>query len=182
MEKRKETEGSVLFSEEQRMWDTWIRYLLIVDFSFMTVLVSALTLTDKEASLNEKILVPLGIILLNVLILLLFRSIQLITVITANGIYIRLKPFEKKYRFIAKENIKELKEVKANFFNTGIKIKRGEKSFIIHGNKALEIQTSSYKITLGSNRYNDFITSLQNMIAPVSSNSIIIHYSNSGDL
>jgi hypothetical protein len=182
MEKRKETEGSVLFIEEQRIWDTWIRYLLIVDFSLMSILVTALTLTNKEASLNEKILVPLSFILFSLLILLLFRSFQLITVITTNGIYIQLKPFEKKYRFIPKENIKELKEVKVNFFNTGIKIKRGKKSFIIHGNKALEIQTSSYKITLGSNRYNDFITSLQNLIAPVSPNSIIIHYSNSGDL
>ncbi len=182
MEKRKETEGYLLFSEEQRIWDTWIRYLLIVDFSFMTLLVSALTLTDKEASLNEKILAPLGIFFFSMLILLLFWSIQLITIITTTGIYIRLKPFEKKYRFIAKENIKELKEVKANFFNAGIKIKRGEKSFIIHGNKALDIHTSTIKITLGSNRYNDFNSSLHTMIAPVKPDSIIIHHSNSGDL
>lgn len=182
MEKRKETEGSVLFSEEQRMWDTWIRYLLMVDFSLMTILVSALILTDKDASLNEKILIPLGIILFSLLIIFLFRSVQLITVITTTGIYIRLKPFEKRYRFIAKDQIKELKEVKANFFNTGIKIKRGEKSFIIHGNKAVDIHTSTIKITLGSNRYNDFNASLHTIIATVKPDSIIIHHSNSGDL
>lgn len=182
MEKRKETEGTALFCEEQRVWDTWIKYLLMVDFTFMTVLVTALTLTDKEASLNEKILVPTGIILFSVLIILLFRAIQLVTVITPGGVYIRLKPIEKKYRFIAKENIKELKEVKVNFFNTGIKITRKEKSFIFQGNKAVEIYTDKMKITLSTNRYHDLKTSLHKISSPNKPMSILIYPTNSEEL
>jgi hypothetical protein len=182
MEKRVEAEGIELFYEEQRMWDTWIKYLLLVDFAFMTMLVSAVILSDKNATLHEKIFIPTGVALFNTTIIYLFRSIKFLTIITEHGIYFRLKPFEKKFRFIAKDTIKEFKEVKVNFFNTGIKIARKEKSFIFQGNKAVEIYTDKMKIVLGTNRYHDLNSALHKFTSLNKPTSILIYPTNSEEL
>lgn len=182
MEKRVEAEGIQLFYEEQRMWDTWIKYVLLIDFAFMTLLVTVIILSDKNASMYEKIFIPTGVALFNTAIIYIFWSIKLLTIITEHGIYFRLKPFEKKFRFIAKESIKEFTDVKVNFFNTGIKITRKEKSFIFQGNKAVEIFTDKMKIILGTNRYHDLNSALHRITSSKKSTTILIYPTNTEDL
>ncbi|MCX7744675.1 MAG: hypothetical protein N2167_08955 [Flavobacteriales bacterium] len=182
MEKRKVIDGVIWFQEEQCMWNTWIKYLLIVDFIFLSILVTTIVITDKDTSTPEKIFIPIGIALFNTLVIILFRSIKLQTVITDCGIFLRLKPFEKKFQFIAKETIKELKEVKVTCFNTGIKISKNAKSYIIEGNKAVEIYTQKMKITLGSNHYNDLNSALKKITSSDNPTSTVIYLANSEDL
>ncbi len=149
---------SILFAEKQKFRQWWIWVILIgINGIFLTGLIIQLVygtaFGDKPMS-NVGLILSTGLMLL---IIIMFLTIRLETIVKKDGIYVRFFPFQIALRFYSWENIQycyirtyqPIKEyggygIRYGFIGNG-------KALNISGNKGLQlIQTNDKKILIGT--------------------------------
>ncbi|MEJ0102161.1 MAG: hypothetical protein WDO19_06190 [Bacteroidota bacterium] len=100
--------GNILYREEQLFRVKWLWIILLICvFSSLAVTI-AIPAANKQELKGKGIGLAI-IIPLETLLLYLFYSIKLETVVSREGVYYRWSPFFKRYWFIDKKEIEETK-------------------------------------------------------------------------
>ena len=140
------------FNEEQKFTQKWILFP-VFSLWVLSLLISPFILLEKKAGLFTAIL-PF---LIMSLIMLLFKSLKLQTRITAEGVYYRFFPLERRFREIKKSDIEKL-EVKSydplrDYGGWGIKYGINGWADSVKGDKGIYISLTSRKhILIGTSK------------------------------
>jgi hypothetical protein len=96
--------GTILFKESQSFRVKWLWAVIILCSLSSVGLTLGLAMAEKE-SMKEAMITFTFVIPLEALILYLFYIARLETTISTEGIYYRWRPFQRKSRFISKDEI-----------------------------------------------------------------------------
>lgn len=104
MLKADETSGTILFEEKQN-FPKWLNILLavIVLWTLAVILISGFAGPAEKR--NEMWMALAMAMPIELLLIILFKYMELEKVVTSNGFYYRWKPWQRKYRCIEKEMI-----------------------------------------------------------------------------
>ncbi|MBE2247854.1 MAG: hypothetical protein IAE67_11415 [Candidatus Competibacteraceae bacterium] len=163
LQRKSEIEGAVIFSEEQRLWDTWIRYFLMVEFLFIFTLVSVLMIQDKANSMADIIFSTVMVFVIGLAGILLIRVFMMDVRVTTKGIYVRYKPIDRKYYFIPQTEIRSWEITKNQMMQSGKNIRKQSATFTMISSRVILIHTSDRKIRIGTNRTSEFSDAISRM-------------------
>jgi len=119
MLKADETSGAFLF-EEKQSFPEWLIILLVavVFWTLAIILIAGLTgPSEKRGDIWLALAISMPV---EILLIMLFRSMQLEKIITSNGFYFRWKPWHKSYRYIEKETIETFAVRRFPFMSYGM--------------------------------------------------------------
>lgn len=162
-QRKKTVEGSLLLKEIQHLWDTWIRYLVLIDFLVMFILVSTIMISDPKISVSEKVLIPSIIIIIGILTWLFLRKFALELQITTAGIFIKYLPFDSRYYFIPKKEVQSYEIRKNKSLQSGKSIRKNQLTLTILNSEIFVIKTEDGEYRIGSKRTNDIRYSIEKM-------------------
>lgn len=164
MLKAYEPSGKVLFEEVQK-YPRWVSWVVRISM-FMAILGLTLGLiTEKEKTdlvVSLVIVIPIAVFSLYMM-----SNMRLEKVVTSNGLYYRWKPWQKKFRVIAKEDIGSVRSRRFPYLSYGFgwfpgygryhNVSRGE---------GLQIYLKNgRKFFLGTSDKESFERALQNLIS-----------------
>jgi len=119
MLKAYETSGNVLFEEKQK-YPKWLN-ILIAGILLLTLVIILITGLAGPPEKRAEMWLGLAIAIpIDIFVMILFRYMQLEKVVTSNGLYYRWKPWQKKYRYIDKENIQSFEVRRFRFISYGM--------------------------------------------------------------
>lgn len=158
--------GEILIRENQYFRQTWIWALLICGSLTGSIPIVVAAIADKA---KENIWVAPFIIGIQIIMLASFYYTRLETIISTDGIYYRWMPWFKKYRFINKKEIKEVKVLKYPYLQYGYHTRKGFGAVHnVSGNKGFRITLGNNKMFyVGSQKINTVINVLDKHYADV---------------
>lgn len=136
--------NKILFQEKQKFTQWWLWLLLIGLFCYLLYENYMAYQTGKldfcAVLFSFGILIP---------ILILFYLLRLLTLVRADGIYVRFYPFHRKWKYYAWEEIEEVKVLTykplLDYGGWGIRYGRKGKAYNVKGNQGLQIHFKSGK-------------------------------------
>ena len=153
-------ENDILFEETQRFKPSWILLILMCIYVPVIVILLYQSVTGKQ--LNDKIITNSDLLIITiaaVLIILLFQSMKMVTIIKKEGIFVRFYPFHLSYRqyswdMIAQAFVRQYNPV-AEYGGWGLRFGmfgKG-KAFNVSGDKGLQlIFTDDSKLLIGTQK------------------------------
>ena len=167
-------DNTIIYNEIQRMKQAWIWLVLslisLLIFSYGLFSQSVLKKPwGNEPIDNDKLIIIAIIVSLFLLIMyFVFKGTRLITQIKTDGIYLSYPPYFKKpvvYSFDEIQDFRKRKyKVIKEFGSNGVqkRPKKKEIAYTVFGNDGIElILTSGYKILIGTQRGEYFLSSLR---------------------
>lgn len=136
--------NTYLFKEKQKFTQWWLWLLLI---GILGIVLFGIYGSYQEDKLDFwAVFFSLGIF---IPILILFYLLRLLTLVKADGIYVRFYPFHRKWKFYAWKEIEEAKVVTykplLDYGGWGIRYGRKGKAYNVKGNQGLQIHFKSGK-------------------------------------
>lgn len=136
--------NKILFQEKQKFTQWWLWLLLLGLFYYLLyenyMAYQAGKLDFWAVFFSIGILIP---------ILILLYLLRLLTLVRADGIYVRFYPFHRKWKYYAWEEIEEVKVLTykplLDYGGWGIRYGRKGKAYNVKGNKGLQIHFKSGK-------------------------------------
>jgi len=168
------TDNISFFNETQRMKQAWIWLvlflisLLIFSYGLFSQIVLHKPWGNEPVDNNKLAIIAIIVSLLLLIMYFVFKGTKLITQIKTDGIYLSYPPYFKKsviYSFDEIQSFRKRKyKVIKEFGGNGVqkRHKKKEIAYTVYGDDGIElILTSGYKILIGTQRGEYFLSSLR---------------------
>lgn len=163
MKKIKSIQKQILFSENQKFRQIWVRVLIIITFTITLITLFYGTMPGRHSDNSQipELIIILLIILFGISLPVLFYIAELRVRITNDGIYVKFFPFHLSWLFYPLSDVRNFEKIQyrplREYGGWGIRYGLHGKAYNVSGNMGIRLTfLNGRKLLIGSQKSDEF--------------------------